>query len=158
MKEEDKILVLGIGNIGRQDDGLGWLFIDYLDTLKFGNFDLEYRYQLQIEDAELLSNYKTVIFVDATKENTKEGFYYRTCETSNNHSFSTHELRPETVLFLANSLYQQRPRAFILGIEGFSWNLDIGLSKAAAFNLDKAKQFLFEKIVEYDDIGMVSND
>jgi hydrogenase maturation protease len=155
MKKEDKILVLGIGNIGRQDDGLGWLFLDYLQKAKFGNMDLEYRYQLQIEDAELLSNYKTVIFVDATKENTNNGFYYRTCVPSDNHSFSTHELCPETVLFLAINLYQHRPKAFILGIQGYVWNLEIGLSQKAKINLYKAEEFLFKKIAKFDNIESI---
>ena len=145
MKEENKILVLGIGNIGRQDDGLGWLLLDYLEETKFENLDLEYRYQLQIEDAELLCDYKTVIFVDATKENTDKGFYYRICEASDKHSFSTHELCPETVLFLANNLYQHKPDAFILGIQGYDWNLEIGLSKKAKFNFENAKKFLVSK-------------
>jgi hydrogenase maturation protease len=146
MKEEDKFLVLGIGNIGREDDGMGWLFLDYLQEAKYANMDIEYRYQLQIEDAELLCNYKTVIFVDATKENTKSGFYYRTCKASDNHSFSTHELYPETVLFLANNLYQHRPKAFILGIQGYEWNLKIGLSEKAKLNFEKAKKYLSKKL------------
>ncbi len=145
MKEENKILVLGIGNIGRQDDGLGWLLLDYLEEAKFENLDLEYRYQLQIEDAELLRDYKTVIFVDATKENTNDGFYYRICEASDKHSFSTHELCPETVLFLANNLYQHKPKAFILGIQGYDWNLEIGLSEKAKVNFEKAKKYLVNK-------------
>ena len=28
-------IILGIGNIGRKDDGLGWLFLDYLKKNKF---------------------------------------------------------------------------------------------------------------------------
>ena len=150
MKEENKILVLGVGNIGRQDDGLGWLLLDYLEEANFKNLDLEYRYQLQIEDAELLCNYRTVIFVDATKEDTKEGFYYRTCEASDKHSFSTHELCPETVLFLAKNLYQHRSKAFILGIQGYDWNLEMGLSEKAKVNFEKAKEFLVHEFQLFD--------
>lgn len=155
MKGEDRVLVLGIGNIGRQDDGLGWLFLDFLQKAKFGNMDLEYRYQLQIEDAELLCKYKTVIFADATKENTKDGFYFRNCEASDKTSFSTHELCPETVLFLANNLYEHGPKAFILGIQGYLWNLEIGLSDKAKINLYKAEEFLFKKITKFNNIESV---
>ncbi|RLD75788.1 MAG: Ni/Fe hydrogenase, partial [Bacteroidetes bacterium] len=63
--KKNKTIVFGIGNIGRQDDGLGWLFLDHLKEKQFNHLDLEYRYQLQIEDAELICNYDTVIFVDA---------------------------------------------------------------------------------------------
>jgi Ni,Fe-hydrogenase maturation factor len=73
--EKDKdIIVLGIGNTGRQDDGLGWLF---LDRLKEAGFEgaMEYRYQLQVEDAELISRYSQVIFVDASKTDLSNGFF-----------------------------------------------------------------------------------
>ncbi|MEN8186618.1 MAG: hydrogenase maturation protease, partial [Bacteroidota bacterium] len=135
-----KVIVLGIGNSGRQDDGLGWLFIDYLNEESV-KYDLDYRYQLQIEDAELISKYDTVIFVDAVKEKTRKGFYFKNCEPSSKFSFSTHELLPETILYLAEDLYQHKPKAFILGIEGVEWNLKIGLSPKAKENFEKAKEY-----------------
>ena len=138
---ENKTIVLGIGNIGRQDDGLGWLFLDYLKDEGFKDIEIEYRYQLQIEDAELISNYENVIFIDATKEQTKNGFYYKTCESSDKFGFSSHELVPETILYLANNLYNHNPKAFILGIQGYEWNLEIGLSVEAKVNLNNAKRY-----------------
>ena len=50
------------------------LRMNYFIKKKFFNIDCLYRYQLQIEDAEILSHYDTVVFVDATKENTKNGW------------------------------------------------------------------------------------
>ena len=138
---KNNTIILGIGNVGRQDDGLGWLFLDFLEDEDFEGIDIEYRYQLQIEDAELICNYQTVIFIDATKEITKKGYYYKYCEPSDQFGFSTHELAPETILFLANQLYNQDPKAFILGIQGHKWNLEVGLSKTAKENLDKAKEY-----------------
>jgi Ni,Fe-hydrogenase maturation factor len=75
MKKLDRTIILGIGNNGRQDDGLGWLFLDSLKDLE-SKLTLEYRYQLQIEDAELISNYKTVIFVDASKSQPRRWFLF----------------------------------------------------------------------------------
>ncbi len=136
----NKTIVLGIGNVGRQDDGLGWLFIDYLNEAESLNFDLDYRYQLQIEDAELICSYDTVIFVDAVKQKTEKGFYFNPCKSSDKFSFSTHELMPETILYLAENLYQHKPKAYIIGVEGFEWNLEIGLSDKAKLNFKKAKE------------------
>ena len=56
-----KTLLIGIGNSGRSDDALGWKFVDEFADYDY-LFDLEYRYQLQIEDSELVSRYKKVIF------------------------------------------------------------------------------------------------
>ncbi len=146
MKKSDKTIVLGIGNNGRQDDGLGWMFLDFLDEQK-ANIDLEYRYQLQIEDAELISNYETVIFVDATKEETEEGFYLEPCHPSEKYSFSTHALQPETILYLSKKLYDHNPDASIFAIQGYDWELMIGLSEKGTINLEKAKKYFEDNVL-----------
>ena len=147
MKKSDyKTIILGIGNNGRQDDGLGWAFLDFLEELNT-TIDLEYRYQLQIEDAELISNYDRVIFVDATKEKTDDGFYLKPCKASEQYSFSTHALQPETIMFLTNKLYNHNPEASIFAIEGYDWELKIGLSENGTLNLDKAKKYFKDKIL-----------
>lgn len=156
MKNTDKakILIIGIGNTGRQDDGLGWLFLDFLEKQNFP-FTLEYRYQLQIEDAELLRQYDTVIFIDATKQKTEDGFLFSKCKASEQYSFSTHALKPETILFLSKTIYNHNPNAFILAIEGYYWELEIGLSKKAKENLDYVTK-VFEKKLLNDYIYMNS--
>ena len=148
MKKSDKTIILGIGNNGRQDDGLGWMFLDFLDEKNSG-IDIEYRYQLQIEDADLISNYDRVIFVDATKEDTEEGFYLKPCHPSEAYSFSTHALNPETILYLSKKLYNHNPDASIFAIQGYDWELQIGLSKKGISNLEKAKKY-FEDTVLID--------
>jgi len=146
-KLDNKTIIIGIGNTGRQDDGLGWLFLDALKDLNIG-FDLEYRYQLQIEDAELISNYSSVIFVDATKAETQNGFEFSTCLPNERYNFSTHALEPETILYLSKKLYNHQPKASILAIQGFTWELQIGLSKKGAENLAKAITYFNETIIE----------
>jgi len=146
MKKSDNIIVLGIGNNGRQDDGLGWMFLDFLEEQN-SDIDIEYRYQLQIEDADLISNYETVIFVDATKEETEEGFYLEPCHPSEKYSFSTHALAPETVLYLSDKLYDHNPDASIFAIQGYDWELMIGLSEKGTINLDKAIKYFKDKVL-----------
>ena len=53
-------LLIGIGNSGRQDDGLGWAFLDAVCSQPDLKAQCEYRYQLQIEDAELVSRFERV--------------------------------------------------------------------------------------------------
>ena len=148
MRKKDKktVLIFGIGNNGRQDDGLGWSFLDFLKELNT-TIELEYRYQLQIEDSELISNYNQVIFIDATKEKTEEGFYLKPCLPSEKYSFSTHALAPETVMYLSSELYNHKPNALVFGIEGYNWGLKIGLSKKGALNLEKAKKYFKDTVL-----------
>lgn len=139
MSEEGnkKILIIGIGNTGRQDDGLGWLVIDHI-LEDYKEIDKEYRYQLQIEDAELASHYSKVFFVDATKEQVDNGFYLKKCKASISHGVSSPALHPETIIGLTNDIYDKFPEAFILGIQGYHWELEIGISEKARGNLKKA--------------------
>lgn len=139
MKEEgNNILLIGIGNSGRQDDGLGWAFLDHLKPELPNNFDCEYRYQLQIEDAEMISHYQKVFFIDADKTPKTKGFTIQKCFPKETHHFSSHALPPETILYLASSVYSKNPESFIVGISGESYELKIGLTKTAKSNLNKA--------------------
>jgi len=146
MKNCDKIIIIGIGNSGRSDDGLGWAFIDKIKGNLPHNFDCEYRYQLQVEDAELVSHYDVVYFIDAHKKQFDKGFVWSVCSPKATNSFSTHELDSETVLYLAKNIYNKKPKASILGISGNSFQLQIGLSKRAQKNLKKALNFFYETI------------
>ena len=57
-------LIYGIGNVGRQDDGLGWAFIDWLEAVGLcPKADLMRHYQLHLEDADLISYKKKVLFI-----------------------------------------------------------------------------------------------
>lgn len=153
MKKEikEKCLILGIGNSGRQDDGLGWEILDLLKAEKIEHVCCEHRFQLQIEDAELLQSFRSVIFIDASKKQHKNGFEWEVCDSSNQYSFSTHALRPETILHLSETLYHHKPAAHILGISGFSWELKNGLSKKAKKNLEKAWYFLIHEVFKTHD-------
>ena len=146
---KNKCLILGIGNYGRQDDGLGWEFLDGLNEKKFKNVSMEYRYQLQIEDAELIGKFDTVVFVDASRNELENGYSWETCEGSNTYSFSTHALMPETILYLSEHLYQHMPRAFVLEIQGHKWELKSGLTKKAKENLKKANTYFTEHLSDY---------
>ena len=143
MKESEtdrKTLLIGIGNSGRSDDALGCKFVDEFadyDHL----FDLEYRYQLQIEDAELVSRYKKVIFVDASCTLSDKGFSFEPCIPAPLTSFTSHELSPGCVVWLARDLYSVSPQAFVLAIGGTQWELHLGLSTAAQQNFNKAADF-----------------
>ncbi|MGA9270965.1 MAG: hydrogenase maturation protease [Lutimonas sp.] len=144
-----RTLVLGIGNSGRKDDGLGWEFIDFLKKQEIENLELDYRYQLQIEDAELISHYDRIIFVDATKEPTTDGFYLRPCSKKVLTEMNSHSLHPETVSSLCSSIYGRDPECFILGIEGNQWGLETGLSPEARKNLERAKRYLVAHLFVY---------
>jgi hydrogenase maturation protease len=144
---DNSILIIGIGNSGRADDGLGWAFVDRIRESLPKHVDYSYNYQLQVEDAELISHYKAVYFVDAHINPWEEGFVFDRCLPKADHGFSTHELEPGTVVYLTENLYQKKPEAFVLGITGLNFDLKMGLSKQAEENLDKALKFFNKNVL-----------
>lgn len=146
---DSNILIFGIGNSGRSDDGLGWAFLDAVKDHLPENYDFEYRYQLQVEDAELISHYDVVYFVDAHVIAFKKGYTFYKCRPKTPRSISSHELDPETVLRLAIDIYNKKPEAHILGISGERFALELGLSNIARGNLNNALAFFNQKILHF---------
>ena len=138
---------MGVGNSGRGDDGLGWSFVEAIAGAAYDFLDCEFRYQLQVEDADLVAGYDTVVFVDASMEALKDGFEIYPCTPSDQCSFTTHALDPGAVVYLTNTLYQKYPEAYVLAIGGTSWELQVGLSREASDNLSEALGFFRESVL-----------
>lgn len=137
MKKLDNTLIIGIGNNTRQDDGLGWCFLDCLEKAGYNEENLLYKYQLMVEDAELIAEYNTIFFVDACKTELKDGFKIERLYPSKQVAFSTHEVPPNQILNLCETIYLKNPKAYIIKIQGYIWDIEIGLSKKASENLKK---------------------
>ena len=136
-----RVLVIGIGNPGRTDDGLGPALVARLADVALPGVDTDANYQLNIEDAEAVSHYDTVVFVDASVE-AAAPFVFTELAPAAEIAMTTHELRPGTVLALCEELYGRRPRAYTLAIPGYAWELREGLSAKAEENLAAATDFL----------------
>jgi hydrogenase maturation protease len=134
-------MLIGIGNDGRSDDGLGWAFLQAIELDDQFCGPIVYRYQLQIEDAELISHARRVVFIDACHHPLPNGYQWQTCERAYDVEYTSHQLSPQTVLFLCQQLYDKTPAANLLLIEGCSWDLQLGLSAAAKIHLEEALRF-----------------
>jgi hydrogenase maturation protease len=122
-------LIYGIGNVGRQDDGLGWAFVDWLETTGRGGAATLHRgYQLQLEDAELVSRFGRVLFVDATKDPRVRDVAVLTPEPAYDVPFTSHALTVPMVLATARLCFGATPEARILALRGHAWELEQGLS------------------------------
>lgn len=140
-------LVFGIGNCGRQDDGLGWAFLDRIRGEDGFGAQVEYRYQLQVEDAAQVARMRRVIFVDSYRGDLPGGFRWCPCAASGQFEFTTHVLPPRGVMHYCKSLFDRSPRADVLMIQGRSWDLSGGLSADAQRNLDRALRFFRERVL-----------
>ncbi len=134
---EDSLLI-AIGNSARQDDGLGWVFLEEIEKTIAFKGNSKACYQLQVEDAEEISRYSKVIFVDACVNPLEKGYSWEKTGIENDFSYTTHALTPGAVLFLCRELYNRSPEAFTLKIQGYQWELKTGLSPNAQQNLVNA--------------------
>ena len=146
MKDTSNKLLIGIGNVGRNDDGLAWKFLDRFKDSIPDDWECVYRYQLNVEDADLIGKYDMVVFVDAFNEKLRHGYLMEECFAAAGFEYTTHALNPCTVLALCNNLYQMKPKTFVLKIQGYEWDLKEGLSEQAQINLDKAVKFFEHKL------------
>jgi Ni,Fe-hydrogenase maturation factor len=134
------ILIYGIGNPGRQDDSLGVSFATCMEDWVTKNnldIDVEYNYQLNVEDAARISLHKLVIFADATKEIIEKYYITRVIAKASNGILS-HAVNPESILFLCKELFAYQPEAFVFHIKGYEWEFGEPVTKNALNNLQLA--------------------
>lgn len=137
--DDPSCLIYGIGNVGRQDDGLGWAFVDRLEARgAWPNSALERTYQLQLEDAELISSKKRVLFVDATKDPSVTSFALSRPQPKIDFSFTSHALSIPSIMATCEQCFQSLPEVYVLAIRGFEFEFGIGLTQQASNNLDAA--------------------
>lgn len=135
-------LIYGIGNIGRQDDGLGWAFIDWLEKESIcPKADLMRHYQLHLEDADMISYKKKVLFVDASKVADLKTFQLEKVKPKMDFSFTSHAMSVQTILATCKTCFDDVPEVQFLTIKGYEWELQQGLTTKARHNLDLAKNF-----------------
>ena len=91
--DDESCLIYGIGNVGRQDDGLGWAFVDWLHAEGLcSSAEMQRGYQLLLEDAELISTKDRVLFIDATKDASVASFTLGRAAPKMDFTFTSHAI------------------------------------------------------------------
>ena len=140
-------LIYGIGNVGRQDDGLGWAFIDWLESESIcPKAELMRHYQLHLEDADMISYKKQVLFVDASKVADLEIFNLEKVKPKMDFSFTSHAISVESILATCQTCFDYTPDVHFLTIKGYEWELQQGLTSKAKQNLEAATTFFKENL------------
>ena len=145
--ETGGVLLIGFGNPGRLDDGLGPALAREIEKLDLPGVTVDADYQLTVENSAEAAKHGAVIFADADTAG-PEPFWLKQIEPSGNGvTFSTHSIDPRAVLALARDLFGAEPEGFLLGIRGYEFN-EFGerLSEKARENLVAAIEFLTEAL------------
>ncbi len=113
-------LLIGFGNQGRGDDGLGPLFAERIERAAPAGLDIDIDYQLTVDHALAASEADLVIFADA-EIGAAGSFSFAPVAAEGATGMGSHELSPQAVLTLAKTLYGKTPPAFLLGIAGWDY-------------------------------------
>jgi len=136
-----RILVLGYGNPGRQDDGLGPAVADALEQAAPQGVTVEADYQLNIEDSASIAEHDVVVFVDASVSG-PEPFAMERIKAAAEISFTSHSVSPGSVLAACAEHFDARPEAWVLGIRGYAFEFEEGLTAKAQENCKAATAFV----------------
>jgi hydrogenase maturation protease len=157
-----KALIIGYGNVDRQDDGIAWHILariaaklgvtrsldPYLTTeVETKWADLRFMLQLTPEIAESIAAYPRVCFIDACAFPLSNGMAWVNLEAQYQPSPMTHHMTPETCLAICQVLFQQQPEAALLSVAahefGFSRSLSADTQAIIEPAADRIIQWLF---------------
>lgn len=140
-----RILVIGYGNPGRQDDGLGPVAAAAIGKIGWCNVTVMDNYQLTIEDAIELAARDLVWFIDASVSG-GEPYEVRHLSPTFGTTFTSHLLEPETLLAITEQQFGVCPEAYLLSIRGYTFDFYEGITERAQNNLAKAVALLRRRI------------
>ena len=128
----NRVLIIGIGNTLRRDDGIGVVTVERLnETLHDSGVEILIRQQLTPELAQDISEADKVIVIDADQGETPGEVNERRITPMKDQVF-THKLDPATLLACSRELYGKCPETFLITVTGESFDFGDRLSPAAA--------------------------
>jgi hydrogenase maturation protease len=143
----NRVLILGYGNLDREDDGVAWHILQglaeslgrpALDVESGGldalgqPLDLLFVLQLTPELADFMADYDYVCFVDAHTGNYPEELRFQTIPAEFQTSPFTHHMTPQTCLVLAKTLHGRVPQGVVVSVRGYQFGFSHTLSPRTA--------------------------
>lgn len=130
MKEAKKILVVGIGNTLRGDDGIGKYICTCIEKIKLPNVCSTTAFQLETNLLEEFIQYDTVIIADAAVSGKAVSFINAATLLQQPVS-SSHHANAASIAMLAKQLYQKDIEIFLCAVRGYNFEMGEQLSTLA---------------------------
>lgn len=136
------VLLIGYGNPGRGDDGLGPALAERLARRAIPGLHVKTDFQLKVEHTLDVASADLVVFADAQMDRPTP-FDVTPTQADKTADIASHDLTPGAVLSLAALLFGAAPEAYILGLTGVRFgHLEDELSAQAKQNLRLAEDFV----------------
>ena len=150
-------LLLGYGNIDRQDDGVAWHILRLVASRLQADLPLypkethielnplvavHFELQLTPEISELVAGYSRVAFIDAHTGRVEQSVYHENLQPEFVTSPFTHHLTPSTCLSLAETIYEKVPTAILVSVRGYEFGFARSLSSRTMEHAEVAADWL----------------
>lgn len=158
-----KTLLLGWGNVDRQDDGVAWhVLMEVASRLGLpvppdadsdfpandGQPDFLFVLQIVPELSEIVAQYERVCFVDAHTGNIAEEVSMQRIEAGYQRSPLTHHMTAATLLALTGVVCNSTPQAVLVSIRGYEFGFSHSLSERTASLVSKAVEYILQWLNE----------
>jgi hydrogenase maturation protease len=154
-----RTLILGFGNVDRQDDGAAWHVLVALaqklgrqrSILPEEGFSPEgdpphllSALQLTPEMAETIAGYERICFVDTYTGSIPEEILFTELRGETQISPFTHHLTPQSCLAMCENLYDSHPEAILVSMRGYEFGFSRTLSTKTASLVERASDEIWQ--------------
>jgi hydrogenase maturation protease len=142
MPKGKRLLVVGIGNATRMDDGVGQYVVDQLDRwlaqcppsgvdLGFLVVDTMVVHQLTPELCYEINEHDVTVFVDASVSESDEPVELLPVSSERVRIFTSHQWTAGSLVAITEEIFSNRPECYILSVRGRVFEFGEGLSPLA---------------------------
>ncbi len=138
------VLVIGVGNTIRGDDGIGPYICARMEALQLEGIKTRNIQQLQTDMVEELLEYDQTIIADASIHS--EDILFYAVDPTTSPAASSHHSNPAMLAALAQQLYNKKLPIMVCSVKGEDFGMKDQLSPAAKERADKAIVLITEWI------------
>lgn len=147
---ENKFLILGIGNKFRSDDGAGVVAAEKVKELGIDNFDVKIVDGEGTDIMEAWNGYDNVIIIDAVQKNKSAGKVHELNANeqileSDFFNYSSHAFGLAEAINVSKVIHKLPRFLIVYGIEGDHFQFDTKLTGKVEKAVDKTVQLIKEK-------------
>jgi len=137
----EKLVIIGVGNTLRSDDGIGAYVCLQIDSMNLPGVTTIIVHQLHVELIEDLLEYDTVIIADASVSGNDVEFVPLQVDETQAVS-STHHLNANMLVALIQKMYRKDIPIFLCSVLGENFEMGETLSFNALANANKATEII----------------
>jgi hydrogenase maturation protease len=144
------LLIVGMGNTLRTDDGIGAFVCQELSCLPLEQTEISFALELNTDWLEICTGFDVVIFVDAAVNGPEEVRFERVRPGASLPSRSSHYLDPETLASLVTELFRTHPVLYTCSVPAYDFNMGEGLSDKGLAKAREAVLILRQWLTEHE--------